>query len=131
MRTFLVLLPAVAVVAVLVFKRRPVVRLAGGVAVVLTGFAVSGGLIAPHRIAEELVHRSPQSGQWHQGARDTRGAVYGVLAPLALVLAALVVLALVPPRLEIVKAEPGAAPNGGPTMQVGKAWASEGASSGS
>ena len=94
-KAFFTLLPAVAVIAVVVFTRRPAIRFWAVALIVLTCFAVSGGLIAPHRVAEELVHGSPQSEQWRQGARDTRDAVYAVLPPLASAFVALVLLAFV------------------------------------
>ena len=112
MKAFFTLLPAVAVIAVVVFTRRPAIRFWAVALIVLTCFAVSGGLIAPHRVAEELVHGSPQSEQWRQGARDTRDAVYAVLPPLASAFVALVLLALIPRRAHSLKVEQDGAANG-------------------
>jgi hypothetical protein len=96
MKILLPILPVLAIIAVLVGNDRKVVRFVAVTAIVIAAFAVAGGLIAPHRIAEELVHRSPQSVEWRQGARDTRDAVYQVLPTLLSAFFALVVLALIP-----------------------------------
>jgi hypothetical protein len=128
-KAFLTLLPTVAVIAALVFRSRPAVRFVGVAVIVLTGFAISGGLIAPHRLAEDLLHGYPQSDQWRQGASDTRDAVYGVLPPLASAFVALVILALIPSRADNVKGELDGPANGNQPIRAERNSASPAAGS--
>jgi hypothetical protein len=90
--------PIVAVLAAAIARHLLLVRLLAIAVVFLCVLLSSGALIAPHRIAEELVHQSPQSAEWQRGARDTRDAVYGVLPLLGASFLALVVMAVLPLR---------------------------------
>jgi hypothetical protein len=95
------LMPWIVVAAALiaaVFRHLLFVRIGAVAVILLCALLASGALIAPHRIAEALVHRSPQSDEWQRGARDTRDAVYGTLPLLAASFLGLAVLALVPAR---------------------------------
>jgi hypothetical protein len=65
---------------------------------VLVAAMTIGALFAPHRVAEELLHETPQSAEWRRGARNTRDAVYTALPLLASTFVALVLLALIPVR---------------------------------
>jgi phosphate/sulfate permease len=96
MRIILLLLPVLAVIGVLAFRGRRGVRFAAVALVLFAVWPVAGSLIAPHRVAEELVHRSPQSEEWRRGARDTRDAVYQVLPTLVSAFITLAALALIP-----------------------------------
>jgi len=109
MKAFLTLLPAVAVIALMVFNDHKVVRYAAVASVLIMACFVFP--VAPHRIAE-LLHGSPQSEQWRQGARDTRDAVYEVLPPLASAFIALGLLALIPRRVDNLNIDPNGPANG-------------------
>lgn len=94
----LTLVPVAGAVAAAMFRHSLAVRLIAVAAVLLSTTMTVGVLIAPHRVAEELVHQSPQSSEWRRGARDTRDAIYGILPVLASSFAALALLAIIPIR---------------------------------
>lgn len=96
MRTILFLIPIVTAIGALAFRNRTGIRISAVVVIVASGLSLSGALIAPHRVAEEFVHQSPQTEEWRRGARDTRDAVYQALPILAAAFVGLAALALVP-----------------------------------
>jgi hypothetical protein len=96
MRIVFMLLPLLAAISVIAFRERMGVRCLAIALIFIALIPVSGVLIAPHRIASELIRQSPQSEEWNHGARATRDAVYQVLPILALSLSSLVALALIP-----------------------------------
>ena len=96
--TLLIVAVVAAAAVAAAFRHLLLLRLAAVGLVLLCSFLVAGALIAPHRLAAERVGVSSQSDDWQRGARDTRDAVYRVLPLLGTAVAALAVLALVPPR---------------------------------
>lgn len=102
----LTILPLLAVVAVLVFRGRKVVRFIAVAAIALAILPIPGFLIAPHRLAEERRQASPPSEEWRQGASATRDEVYLIFPTLSSAVIALVILALVNG-----KTEPSSPPN--------------------
>jgi hypothetical protein len=98
LKAILPYVPIVAVLVAVIARHLLLVRLLAVAVILLCVLLSSGALIAPHRIAEELVHQSPQSAEWQRGARDTRDAVYGVIPVLAASVLALVAMAVLPLR---------------------------------
>lgn len=81
---------------VLVFRRKHSIRIVAVGMITFALFSIVGFLIAPHRVAEELILKSTQSEEWQRGARDTRDVVYKSLPLLGLGLFSLAVIALIP-----------------------------------
>src|SRR3954471_13876949 len=74
-RNIVTVLPLIAAIVAITIRQPPAVRL-GAVSVIVLCFVLGlGGLIAPHRLAEESAG-SPRSSEWQQGARDTRDVGY-------------------------------------------------------
>jgi hypothetical protein len=98
MNTVVLVVVAVAAISATVLRHLLLLRIAALAVILLVSLLSAGGLIAPHRLAEERVGQSSQNGEWQRGARDTRDAVYRALPVLSVSFFALVLLALVPPR---------------------------------
>ena len=71
MQTALGLFPLFAAVVAILFRDKSVVRIACVSAIALASSLSAGALIAPHRLAEELLGRQP-SAEWANGALATR-----------------------------------------------------------
>lgn len=96
MRPLILLLPIFAVAVALTFRGFLVVRYAAVGIILFVLWMNVGGFLAPHRVAEELIHTSPQTDEWHRGARDTRDVVYRGLPIAGIGLISLTILSLVP-----------------------------------
>jgi len=97
-RIIVTVLPLIAAIVAITIRHPSAVRL-GAVSVIVLCFVLGlGGLIAPHRLAEESAG-SPRSSEWQQGARDTRDVGYFFMPILGSSFAAAVLLALRPVRV--------------------------------
>jgi hypothetical protein len=97
-RTLMIVLPlSVAVAAVTTMRHSFAVRLIAVAAMALCFSIGLGGLLAPHRLAEEKLGIQP-SADWDRGARDTRDVVYSSIPLLVSGFGGVVLLALRPVR---------------------------------
>jgi hypothetical protein len=96
-KTAMIVFPLVAAGIAATIRHRIAVRLVALAVIVLSFGLGLGGLIAPHRLAEETSQHQRTS-DWEQGARDTRDVVYTFIPILASSFAAAVVLAIRPLR---------------------------------
>ena len=96
-RTLLTALPLVVAIAAGTASRRVAVRVIAVAVIALCTLVGSGGLVAPHRLAEERLG-TRQSSEWIRGARDTRDVVYTFIPVLVSCFCGLAFLALAPPR---------------------------------
>ena len=92
------LIPLLAALVAVIFRHSSAVRLIAVGVILVSALMTFGGLTAPHRVAEDLVHQSPQGPEWGRGAVDTRDVVHGILPMLASTFVALALVALVPAR---------------------------------
>jgi hypothetical protein len=92
----MIVLPLIiAIAAATTMRHSFAVRLIA-VAVITLSFSVGlGGLVAPHRLAEEKLGIQ-QNADWDRGARDTRDVVYLVIPLLVSGFGGVVLLALRP-----------------------------------
>lgn len=96
-KTLLIVLPLAAAVAAATLRHRFAVRLIAFAVIASTYLVGLAGLMAPHRLAEEM-RGTPQSAEWSRGAMDTRDVVYTVIPLLVSSFAGLALLALRPVR---------------------------------
>ena len=96
LRIVIALVPVVVGVVALRFRHSRAARFSAVAATLLSVSTTLGVLLAPHRVAEELVHQRPQSAEWQRGARDTRDAIQGILPALGTSLVVLAILAAIP-----------------------------------
>jgi hypothetical protein len=95
-RALLIALPLIAAVGAVLAGRSLVVRIMAVTAIAVVFLVALGGLIAPHRLAQETVSRSQQTSDWERGATDTRDIVHSSIPLLLSSFAALTILALKP-----------------------------------
>jgi hypothetical protein len=95
MQTALGLFPLLAAFVAIVFRDKSVVRIACVSAIALVSTLSAGVLIAPHRLAEELLGRQP-SAEWANGALAARDVVHTVTPLVASAIVSLTVLAVLP-----------------------------------
>ena len=96
--TLVPIIVAVAAVFAAVFRHLVAVRAVALAIIFFAALLSFGGLIVPHRIAEDLHRPQLQTAEWQQGARDTRDAVYRGLPLLVTSFFSVFLLAIVPAR---------------------------------
>lgn len=79
MHLFFAAVPIFAAILVVVFWTSPGIRVLGILAICGSAFMCLGTLIAPHRLAEELLYDARQNEEWMRGARDTESVVRQVI----------------------------------------------------
>jgi hypothetical protein len=98
LKGLIVVLPVIAAAVALWLRHLFLVRV-GAVCVIGLVFLIAyGGLLAPHRLAEETVPRVAQNSDWVRGALATRDVVHSVTPLVISCLAASLLLALWPVR---------------------------------
>jgi|1185.fasta_scaffold1589011_1 hypothetical protein len=97
-RIIVTVLPLIAAVVAITIRQRSAFRFSAICVTVLCFVLGLGGLIAPHRLAEES-SGGPRSSEWQQGARDVRDVGYFFMPILCSSFAAAVLLALRPVRV--------------------------------
>ena len=90
-------IPLVAAATAILFRHIGV-RIVSVATILLTAVAMLGGLIAPARVAAELILPAPQGAEWWQGARDATDVVQSSILPLVATLSALALIAVIPRR---------------------------------
>lgn len=98
LKTVMIVLPLIVALAAATVRHVFAVRLIA-VAIIASCFLLGlGGLVAPHRLAQETVPRNQQNSDWDRGARDTRDVVYTFIPLLTSCFGGIVLLALRPVR---------------------------------
>ena len=97
MLTFLAVIPIAAAASALVFRDKPWVRRASVVVILLAFGAIVGMLVAPHRLAEDLLAQPPET-EWTAGAQATRDIVHRAVPVVLSTMVSLAALALIPSK---------------------------------
>jgi hypothetical protein len=95
MLIFLSILPIAAAAVALLFRDNPWIRRSSVVIILIAFGSILGLLIAPHRLAEELLG-SPPGSEWLMGARATRDIAHDAIPVVVSAVLSLAVIALLP-----------------------------------
>jgi hypothetical protein len=95
MQALLSVVPIAAAAMVVLCRDTPWIRRLAVVIILITFGAILGILVAPHRLAEELLATQPGQ-EWLMGARATRDIAHRAIPVLVSTIVSLSVLALLP-----------------------------------